>query len=150
MTVSIETAATCNLNRLCEIEKECFQSEAFTKQQIASLLTDYNSISLVATEKNQIVGFIIGSICFERNSLMGHILTVDVSPSHRRKGIGARLLSEMERLFREKGVKTCRLEVREDNLPALKLYRRFRYDEIGKLKNYYGSAHGIYLRKALT
>lgn len=150
MTVSIETAATCNLNKLSEIEKECFQSEAFTKQQIASLLTDYNSISLVATEKNQIVGFIIGNICFERNSLMGHILTIDVSPSHRRKGIGARLLSEMERLFREKSVKACRLEVREDNHPALKLYRKFRYDEIGKLKNYYGSAHGIYLRKALT
>ena len=149
MTVSIETAATCNLNRLSEIEKECFQSEAFTKQQIASLLTDYNSISLIATERNQIVGFIIGSICFERNSLTGHILTIDVSPAHRRKGIGARLLSEMERLFREKGVKVCRLEVREDNLRALELYRKFGYDEIGKLRNYYGSAHGIYLRKAL-
>jgi ribosomal-protein-alanine N-acetyltransferase len=72
-----------------------------------------------------------------------------VSPAHRRKGIGARLLSEMERLFREKGVKVCRLEVREDNLRALELYRKFGYDEIGKLRNYYGSAHGIYLRKAL-
>ena len=150
MTVSIETAATCNLNRLSEIEKECFQSEAFTKQQIASLLTDYNSISLVATEKNQIVGFIIGSICFDRSSLTGHILTIDVLPAHRRKGTGTRLISEMERLFREKSVKACRLEVREDNLPALKLYRKFRYDEISKLRNYYGSAHGIYLRKVLT
>jgi ribosomal-protein-alanine N-acetyltransferase len=149
MTLSIETAATCNLNKLCEIEKECFQSEAFTKQQIASLLKDYNSISLIATMDNQIVGFIIGSVYYERNSLTGHILTIDVLPVHRRKGIATRLLSKMERLFEEKNVKVCRLEVREDNLSALELYRKFGYDEIGKLKNYYGSAHGIHLRKVL-
>jgi len=149
MTLSIETAATCNLNKLCEIEKECFQSEAFTKQQIVSLLKDYNSISLIATMDNQIVGFIIGSVYYERNSLTGHILTIDVLPVHRRKGIATRLLSKMERLFEEKNVKVCRLEVREDNLSALELYRKFGYDEIGKLKNYYGSAHGIHLRKVL-
>jgi ribosomal-protein-alanine N-acetyltransferase len=150
MTITIETARMHHLNRLYEIENECFQTEAFTKQRISSLLTDYNSISLVAKGENQIVGFIMGSIYFERNSLTGHILTIDVSTEHRGKQIGTRLLQEMEKLFRERGIMVCHLEVREDNLAALGLYRKFGYVEIGKLKNYYGSAHGIYLRKALS
>ena len=40
MGIEIETATIRNLDRLYEIEKQSFQKEAFTKQEIASLLTD--------------------------------------------------------------------------------------------------------------
>jgi ribosomal-protein-alanine N-acetyltransferase len=150
MTVIIETGSIRNLDRLYEIEKECFQKEAFTRQQIASLLTDYNSISLIAKEESQITGFIIGMIYIERHASVGHILTIDILPKHRQKGTGLKLLAEIENIFREKGVRICYLEVREDNKPALKLYAKMGYKEVGKLKNYYGDAHGLYLEKELT
>ncbi len=149
-TVTTEDASIRYLDRLYEIEMECFEKEAFTKQQIAYLLTDYNSISLVAKVNDKIVGFIIGKINVQRKSLVGHILTIDISPTHRRKGIAERLLQEIEKIFREKGIKVCYLEVREDNIAALSLYQKSGYRKIGRLKNYYGNAHGIYLRKALT
>ena len=91
----------------------------------------------------------MGRVSFERNTVTGHILTIDVSFACRNKGIGAGLLEKMEKLFKEKGVKTCRLEVREDNVAALRLYQKLGYRKAGKLKNYYGDAHGIYLRKVL-
>jgi ribosomal-protein-alanine acetyltransferase len=150
MTVIIEDASIRYLDRLYKIEMECFEKEAFTKQQIAYLLTDYNSIGLIAKINGEIVGFVIGKVYVERNSLTGHILTIDVSPSHRRKGIAQGLLQEIERIFREKNAKTCYLEVREDNIAALNLYCKFGYEKIGRLKNYYKDAHGLYLRKALT
>jgi len=129
---------------------ECFEKETFTKQQIAYLLNDYNSISLVAKENEKIVGFIIGRIHVERKSLIGHILTIDISPAHRRKGIAVKLLQEIERIFKEKSVKVSYLEVREDNLVALSLYQKSGYKKIGRLRNYYENAHGICLRKTLT
>ena len=150
MSVTIEDASIRHLDRLYEIEMECFEREAFTKQQIAHLLTDYNSVSLVAKVNGKIVGFIIGMIYLERNSLTGHILTIDISPIHRRKGTAQKLLQEIEKIFTEKGVKACRLEVREDNIAALRLYQKFGYKKVAKLKNYYGNAHGIYLKKDLT
>lgn len=150
MTITIEEAAIKHLDRLYEIEMECFEKEAFTKQQIAHLLTDYNSISLVAKEDKKIIGFIIGMIYIEGKTLTGHILTIDISPIHRRKGIGIKLLQEIEKIFRERGVKTCRLEVREDNVAALNLYQKLGYKKVGELKGYYGNAHGICLRKILT
>jgi ribosomal-protein-alanine acetyltransferase len=150
MEVAVEDASLQNLDRLYEIEKECFEREAFTKQQIANLLTDYNSLGLVAKVDGKIVGFVIGMVYIERRSLTGHILTIDVSPTYHRKGIAQNLLQEIEKIFKGKGVRACQLEVREDNIAALSLYRKLGYKKVARLKNYYGNAHGIYLRKDLT
>lgn len=150
MTFKIENASIQDLDKLCKIEMECFSREAFSKQQIASLLANYNALSLVAKINSETVGFIIGMMHIERNSLVGHILTIDVLPKYRRKGIAQRLLQEIEKIFAEKNVKACRLEVREDNVAALRLYERLGYKRISKLKYYYGDAHGICLRKTLA
>jgi ribosomal-protein-alanine N-acetyltransferase len=150
MEVAIEDASIQNLDRLYEIERECFEREAFTKQQIAHLLTDYNSLGLVAKVNGEIVGFVMGMVYIERRSLTGHILTIDVSPMYRRKGVAQNLLQEIEKIFKGKGVRACHLEVRENNAAALSLYQKLGYKKVARLKNYYGNAHGIYLRKDLT
>lgn len=150
MTLTIETASAHHLDRLVEIEKACFDTEAFSRRQISTLLADYNSISLVAVEMSSVVGFIIGTSYFERKSLTAHILTIDVLPGCRRKGVGTKLLLEIEKLFREKGARACQLEVREDNTAALSLYQKAGYTMVAKLKNYYNAADGLYLKKELT
>jgi ribosomal-protein-alanine acetyltransferase len=150
MTVTVEDASIKHLDSLYEIEMECFDEEAFTKRQIAQLLTDYNSISLIARENGEIVGFVVGMIYPDRKAVNGHILTIDVSPTHRRKGIGQKLLQKMESIFSQKSVQACLLEVREDNVAAISLYRKLGYKEVGRLENYYGNANGIYLKKILA
>jgi ribosomal-protein-alanine acetyltransferase len=149
MEVKIEDASTRFLDRFYEIEKQCFEREAFTKQQIAYLLTDYNAISLVARVNGQIAGFVIGRIDIVRNAPFGHILTIDIPPSYRRKGIAQKLLRKIEAVFKERGIKECRLEVREDNVAASNLYQKLGYKKAGKLEKYYGDAHGLYLKKTL-
>lgn len=150
MLLRIEKASIEHLDRLCEIEIKCFETEAFTKQQIAYLLTDSNSVILVSKVKGEIVGFVIGKTYMDKKPATGQILTIDVSPKHRRKGIGQRLLQEIEKTFKDKGIKMCCLEVRENNIVALSLYQKFGYKTVGRLENYYGDAHGIRLRKVLT
>jgi len=150
MGFTIESASIRHLDRLYTIEKECFDKEAFTKQQIASLLSDYNSISLIAKISSEIVGFIIGMAYYERNMPVGHILTIDVALAYRKRGIAQKLLQGIEKIFREKGLRAVHLEVREDNIAALRLYQKLGYKKIAKLENYYGNAHGIYLKKDLT
>jgi len=149
MEIKIEDASVRFLDKFYEIEKKCFEREAFTKQQIAYLLTDYNAIGLAARVNGEIAGFVIGRICVERNMPFGRILTVDIEPSHRRKGVAQKLLHEIEAIFRERGIKECRLEVREDNVAASNLYQKLGYKKVGKLEKYYGDAHGLYLKKAL-
>lgn len=150
MALTIEDASIRHLDRLYEIEMECFKREAFTKQQIAQLLTSHNSISLIARENDKIVGFIIGMLTIEDDIWVGHVLTVDVSLSHRRKGVGIKLLHEIEKIFKNKQARVCRLEVREDNIAALSLYQKLGYRKVAKLEYYYEDAHGILLEKFLA
>jgi ribosomal-protein-alanine acetyltransferase len=149
MAVRIEDTSIRFLGKLYEIEKQCFGQEAFTKQQLTYLLTAYNAIGLAARVNSEIAGFAIARVDIGRNTSFGHILTVDIAPAYRRKGIAQKLLQEIETIFREKGIKECRLEVREDNVAALNLYQKLGYKKVGKLEKYYGEAHGLYLQKTL-
>jgi ribosomal-protein-alanine N-acetyltransferase len=149
MRITVESASTRDADRLYKIETECFGNEAFTKKQVAQLLLDYNSVSLLAKCDGRVVGFIIGRLQVEEEVLVGHVLTLDVLPALRGRGIGRRLLQEIESIFVQKNASESYLEAREDNVAALRLYERMGYVKIGKLRNYYGDAHGIYLKKVL-
>jgi len=150
LDITIEDVSLRDLHELHQIEKECFGKEAFTRQQIARLLEDYSTISLTAKQDGAIVGFIMGSIYKEgEGPEVGHILTIDVASEDRRKGIGIQLLKAVERIFRGKGVGKCSLEVREDNIAALRLYKKSGYVQVRKLRNYYGDSNGLFLIKNL-
>ena len=149
MEIRIETASVKLLDKLFKIEEQCFDQEAFTKRQIAYLVSDYNTISLIAKLESEIAGFILAQIEIENDTLFGHIITINVVPAFRKKGIGSKMMQEMEAILKQKGISECHLEVREDNSPALKLYQNSGYQKIGRLEKYYGKAHGLYLKKNL-
>lgn len=148
--ITIKNASVRLLDELYQIEKQCFKQEAFSKQQLSYLLLNYNTISYAAYVNGELAGFIIARIYSEENQLTGHILTIDVAAQYRRKGIAQRLLRYVEDTARQNGAKECRLEVREDNIAAIKLYQKLGYKKIAKLENYYKTAHGAYLKKTLT
>jgi len=149
MEIKIETATIRLLDKLYQIEEQCFDQEAFSKHQIAYLLTDYNTLSLVAKSNSDIAGFIIAQVEIENETLYGHIITINVSPSYRRKGVATKLIQEIELLLKQKGITESHLEVREDNNAAIKLYLSLKYQKISKLEKYYGNKHGLYLKKTL-
>ena len=149
MEIKIETASMRLIDKLFQIEEQCFDEEAFTKQQISYLLTDYNTVALVANVNNDVTGFIITQLELDSDRLYGHIITINVAAAYRRKGIGTRMLSEIETILKQKGIAEIQLEVREDNSAALKLYQKNGYRRIGKLENYYGRKHGLHLKKTL-
>lgn len=149
MESKVKDATIKSIDKFYEIEKQCFEREAFSKKQIAYLLTDYSAIGLAAQINGEIAGFIIGRIDIARNTPFGHILTVDVAAPYRRKGIAQKLIQGIEIAFKERSIKECRLEVREENLTALNLYEKLGYKKVGKLEKYYGDTHGLYLKKTL-
>ena len=148
MEIKIETATIRLLDTLYQIEEQCFSEEAFTKRQIAYLLTDYNTIALAAKAQTEVAGFIIAQVETDETEY-GHIITVNVAQNYRHKGVATKLLNEIERLLKQRGIRECHLEVREDNNAAIKLYHKLDYQTMGKLEKYYGKKHGIYLKKVL-
>jgi ribosomal protein S18 acetylase RimI-like enzyme len=121
MQAIIEPATIRQLNELYKIEQQCFDSEAFSKQQIKYFLSDYNAVAFIAKLGEQITGFVIAYLENEENMIFGHIITLNVAPSFRHRGIAQALLGEVEGMLKQRGVDECRLEVREDNSAALRL-----------------------------
>jgi ribosomal protein S18 acetylase RimI-like enzyme len=97
---------------------------------------------------------LIGYTCY------GHISGTDssydlywiaVSPSHRRDGIGTRLMHESERLARQTGATRMYLDTSGHELykPTRAFYERLGYEEAAVLKDFFaqGDDKIIYLRK---
>ena len=65
------------------------------------------------------------------------ILSIGVSPDRQRQGVGKRLLQRFFYYGASRNMAKAVLEVAEDNVPALGLYRDFGFAEFGRRKNYY-------------
>lgn len=69
----------------------------------------------------------------------GHIANIAVDPLFRRQGVGAALLSDVQTFARKNKLSFLTLEVRENNLAAQNLYRKFGFLEVGRRKDYYNN-----------
>jgi ribosomal-protein-alanine N-acetyltransferase len=81
----------------------------------------------------------------------GDVQTIGVLPAHRGTGLGARLLSALLDEAAARGCREVLLEVRVDNAPAQRLYRRFGFTPVGVRRGYYqpGNVDALVMRTAL-
>ena len=88
------------------------------------------------------------TVALEGDVLMGHLVlstvldegsidNVAVSPEYRRRGVADALVLDAIARGREMGLAFITLEVRAGNDPAIALYRKHGFGEVGRRKNYY-------------
>ena len=95
---------------------------------------------LVARDGDRVVGYIgIEEISGEK-----HIINTAVHPDYRRQGVGQLLI---KRILNKKDI--FFLEVRVSNQPAIKLYEKFGFKNVGLRKKYYqdNSEDAIIMRR---
>ena len=106
-------------------------------------LSNANSYYLVAKSDNEILGF--AGIKYVLND--ADIMNIVVKKSKRKSGIGSLLLKNIIELCKKLNVSTLFLEVNEKNLPAISLYKKFGFEEVGFRKNYYKENNAIVMKK---
>ncbi len=79
---------------------------------------------------NDAIGYIETRTLYENTD----IINVFVEESHRRQGIGSLLL---KKVIDDNKNKVIMLEVKEDNVSAIKLYEKFGFKKISERKKYY-------------
>lgn len=146
-SIVFERASLKHLKEIEELERNCFSREAFSLKQIRYLIKSPSAISLVATLKGSVVGYIIcvgrrPSLApkgrrMGRDSSSGRIYTFCVRPECRRKKIASRLLAELEKECLLKGINRLTLEVGEDNIAAYRFYKKNGFAELYKIPGYY-------------
>ena len=117
---------------IAALEKLCF-SDPWSENSIAYELTSRLSYWLVAVENGEVVGY-IGS-----QSVLGEsdMMNVAVHPDHRRKGIAEALVLALAKDLKERDNVCLTLEVRVSNTPAIALYEKLGFTQVGRRPNYY-------------
>ena len=118
--------------RAAEIEKECF-SIPWSEKSFEDSLSREDTLFLVCEEEGVVVGYIGMYLSFDE----GSITNVAVSPSFRKRGCGEALVKGAKERAKEKQIETIFLEVRVSNAPAISLYKKLEFEELGIRKNFY-------------
>jgi len=88
----------------------------------------------------QLIAFIILHTQGPPADSYAYIVTIDVLPGRRRRGIGAAMLDRAETFARSTGATQISLHVAADNLAAIAFYERRDYQRFGLAKRFYREA----------
>lgn len=100
---------------------------------------------LVAEKDGAVVGYVIVSV---KNDL-GHIISVAIRPSERKKNIGSAIVNEVLEILKDMDVRLVRLEVRCRNAEAQSFYGLLGFTQSHTLDKYYGNEDAFVYFKLL-
>ena len=102
------------------------------------LLFDRNVVAHRAMAGSSLIGFIVSRLVLDE----AEILSIAVTSTRRGRGLARQLLDINLRRLVGMGARSVFLEVDEGNVPALRLYRRGGFREVGRRKAYDPAAGG--------
>ena len=118
--------------QVAELEKLCF-SDPWSEKSVASELENPLSLWLVAVDGDTVAGYVGSQTVIDESDMMN----VAVHPDHRRQGVAEALVLALAAELKAMGSRCLTLEVRASNAPAIALYEKLGFVQIGLRKNYY-------------
>ena len=122
----------CHVKAVADLEKICF-SDPWSENSVASELKNKLALWLVAEEEGRVAGYIGSQTCGDESDVMN----VAVHPDFRRRGMAEALVKTLVAELKAMDSHCLTLEVRASNVPAIALYEKLGFSEIGRRKNYY-------------
>jgi ribosomal-protein-alanine N-acetyltransferase len=150
--IHFRSFAHADLPSLYDLDQVCFPPEiAYSLGELRFFLNKRGSFCLVAQRADSVIGFMVTEITRRRDATAGHIITLDIAPGMRRRGIAGRLLSLTEERLREEGASSAMLEVAEDNSAARAFYRQSGFADVGRIPRYYaGRIDARVMKKSIS
>jgi ribosomal protein S18 acetylase RimI-like enzyme len=133
--MSVRDATPADLDGLVALENCCFAADRLSRRSFQKLIGSPTASLRLAARAGQIAGYAL--LFFRAASDVARLYSVAVDPAHRGTGLGLLLLEDGEATARARGLRLLRLEVREDNAGAIRLYERLGYTPIGRYSAYY-------------
>ena len=135
-----------DVHAISELEKICF-SDPWSENSIASELKNPLSYWLVAEVDSEVAGYVGSQSVLDAADMMN----LAVSPKYRKQGIGQALVKRLVAHLQQKNVIALLLEVRVSNTPAISLYEKMGFVQVGRRPKYYHNPRedALIMRKEL-
>ncbi|MFZ5979649.1 MAG: ribosomal protein S18-alanine N-acetyltransferase [Candidatus Zixiibacteriota bacterium] len=131
----IRLATEHDLEALVNLEQTAFATDRFTRDQIDYLLTESRATNLIIENKTSVVG--AACVLWRKSQQAARLYNIAVDPAYRGNGYGLKLLKECELEAARRGCEKITLEVRVDNVTAIRFYERQGYTILRVLNDYY-------------
>jgi ribosomal-protein-alanine N-acetyltransferase len=133
-----------DIESVAALEQASFK-DPYPSYFLSELARDNPETFIVAILNNQIVGYAV----VDRWEDHDHLISIAVHPDNRRKSLGERLLTELEkRLSKDRPLK---LEVRQSNFSAIQLYLKNGFRRTGLTEGYYADGEdAIIMEKTIV
>ncbi len=127
---------------ISELKKEdlnLLNDTFINKEYLENEFNNNPFIKVLILKEDIIIGYLYYSDIYDRVE----INQIEIEENHRNCGKGSLLLKELT----DTVDKNITLEVREDNIPAIKLYEKFDFKKVAIRKNYYNGIDGILMER---
>jgi ribosomal-protein-alanine N-acetyltransferase len=143
----IRQAARADLLDVFRLEKEVFPQpwpySAFERQ-----LGTPGFLVAEDTGAGALAGYVVADDIPGHGRPLGHIKDLAVHPDRRGEGVGQALLGRGLSVLAEQGARSVKLEVRESNEAARRLYQKFDFEYLRTLPRYYADGEDAYVMVA--
>jgi len=130
--VNFEKVKLEDIDEMLKIEKKSFHSH-WSRQTFIDEFSADNGHYVAIKDGGRILGYSGFRYVLDE----GHITTLAVSPKFRKKGIGTKLIAQLIEDAKVKGLKKLYLEVRQSNVAAQKIYKKFGFKVLDRRREYY-------------
>lgn len=130
--IEIKLMEQCHVPAIAQLEKVCF-SDPWSEKSVASELSNPLSLWYVAMDGEKLVGYVGSQTVLDGSDMMN----VAVDPNYRRQGIAEQLIEKLIEGVKQKGAICLLLEVRASNAPAISLYEKLGFFQVGRRPSYY-------------
>lgn len=134
-SLHIRRATLADLDALVALERRAFTTDHLSRQQYRRHLHSATAVVLAAVDGSGLLGKAV--VFFRGNSGIARLYSIAVSNEARGRGLGEALLGAAEEAARRRACTRMRLEVRQDNSSAMRLYERLGYRRFAARAGYY-------------
>ncbi|RWL43255.1 MULTISPECIES: peptidase C39 family protein [unclassified Mesorhizobium] len=135
MPAEIRKARASDVDDLAAIEKAVFPGDRLSRRSFRQFIERETAEMLVAENGGRVAGYAV--VLFRKGSGVARLYSIAVGPFFGRLGIGRLLLAAAEEAAFEHDRLLLRLEVREDNDRAIRIYEQAGYRKLGREPDYY-------------
>lgn len=131
------------------LDEACFAPEFRFSRAMMRGVAEAAKARVVIAEEDGLAGFCVAHVEPVEGGCVAYVVTLDVSPDWRRKGLAAELMRRVEDAAREAGCGAMALHVFVENKDAIRFYERCGFVRSRRAKGFYGEARDAWVyRKA--
>lgn len=132
--VKIRKARVSDISNLLEVENACFNYDQLGRRNFHWMIKEAHSIFLVQEYESKIIGY--GLVLINSGTSLARLYSICTLREFQGHGLASMLIKELEILAAE-DCAYLRLEVKENNKGAIKLYEKLGYQKFTEKKEYY-------------